>query len=86
MVIEKFEDLDSLIKIHAQIICEREGHKRILIGHHGDKLKQIGTYAREDLEEFFGTKIFLDLWIMVKENWRDSAYNVANFGYKKEDE
>jgi len=86
VVIEQFEDLDTLIRIHAQIICERDSHKRILIGHHGDKLKQIGTYAREDLEEFFGTKIFLDLWIKVKENWRDSAYNVANFGYKKEDD
>lgn len=85
VLIEKFEDEDTLIRIYAQIICERETHKRILIGHHGDKLKQIGTYAREDMEEFFGTKVFLELWVKVKENWRDSEFSVANFGYKKED-
>lgn len=84
VVIEKFEDKGKLLRIRAEIICERETHKGILIGKNGEMLKQIGTYAREDMEAFFGTKIYLDLWVKVKENWRDSNFNLTNFGYGKE--
>lgn len=84
VVIDKFTDEDTLISISATIVCERSTHKGILIGKNGDKLKQIGSYAREDLEKFFGTKVYLELWVKVKENWRDSAYSVSNFGYTEE--
>lgn len=85
VVIEAFEETPKLLKIRAEIFCERESHKRILLGKQGSMLKTIGTYAREDLERFFGIKVFLDLWVKVKENWRDSAFQLANFGYNKKD-
>ena len=81
VVIEAFEEKKDLISIRAEIFCERESHKGILIGKHGATLKKIGTYAREDLEAFLGVKVYLNLWIKVKENWRDSAAQVANFGF-----
>lgn len=83
VVIEEFREKKDLLSIRAEIYCERESHKRILIGKNGEMLKKIGTYAREDLEKFFGVKVYLDLWVKVKENWRDSDYLVANLGYDK---
>lgn len=85
VVIEAFEEGKKLIKIRAEIFCERESHKRIILGKHGSMLKTIGTYAREDLEKFFGIQVFLDLWVKVKENWRDSVFQLSNFGYNKND-
>ena len=84
VVIEQFKDEGSLIRIHAEIYCEKASHKGILVGKGGTELKRIGTYARQDLEAIFGTKVFLDLWVKVKENWRDSTASVANFGYRDE--
>ena len=84
VVIEAFEESKSLIKIRAEIFCERESHKRIIIGAKGQCLKTIGSYAREDMEKFFGTKVFLDLWVKVKENWRDSNFMLNNFGYSED--
>ena len=85
VVIEEFKDDGGLLRIRAEIFCEREGHKRILIGKGGAALKRIGTYAREDLEAFFGCKVFLDLWVKCKENWRDSNYVISDFGYREDD-
>ncbi len=85
VVIEAFEEKPKLLKIRAEIFCERDSHKRIILGKQGSMLKTIGTYAREDLENFFGIKVFLDLWVKVKENWRDSAVQLSNFGYDKKD-
>ena len=51
----------------------------------GEELRRIGTYAREDLEKLLGTKVYLDLWVKVKENWRESEVSVSNFGYRRED-
>ena len=84
VVIEAFEESKSLIKIRAEIFCERESHKRIIIGSKGQCLKTIGSYAREDMEKFFGTKVFLDLWVKVKENWRDSNFMLNSFGYSED--
>ena len=81
VVIEEFEETPKIINIRAEIFCERENHKSIIIGKNGATLKQIGTYAREDLEKFFGIKIYLNLWVKVKENWRDNNFNLKNFGY-----
>ncbi len=81
VVIEGFEDVRGhLLNIRAEIYCEKAGHKGIIIGKNGSMLKKIGTYAREDMEEFFSTKVNLNLWVKVKENWRDSAVQITNFG------
>ncbi len=85
VVIEEFKEEGKLLSIRAEIFCEREAHKRIIIGKQGAMLKKIGTYAREDLEAFFGVKIYLDLWVKVKENWRDDLVNLSNFGFNKND-
>ena len=85
MVIEDFKEEGKLLSIRAEIFCERDAHKRIIIGKQGSQLKKIGTYAREDLEAFFGVKVYLDLWVKVKENWRDDIVNLNNFGFNKND-
>ena len=85
VVIEEFKDEGSLISIRAEIFCEKSSHKGIIVGKNGASLKLIGSYAREDLEKLFGTKVYLNLWVKVKENWRESARTVGNFGYRDED-
>ena len=84
VVIEDFTDENTLIKIRAEIYCERAAHKKIIIGKGGEMLKKIGTYAREDLEVMFGCKVYLDLWIRVKENWRDNRAMLQNLGFRDE--
>lgn len=84
VVIEDFTDENTLIKIRAEIYCERAAHKKIIIGKGGEMLKKIGTYAREDLEVMFGCKVYLDLWVRVKENWRDNRAMLQNLGFRDE--
>ncbi len=84
VVIEQFKDEGSLISIRAEIFCEKASHKGIIVGKGGASLKLIGSYARADLEKMFGTKVYLDLWVKVKENWRESARTVGNFGYRED--
>ncbi len=84
VVIEGFEEEGELLRVRAEIFCEKKSHKGIIIGKGGATLKTIGTYAREDMEKLFGTKVFLDLWVKIKENWRDSLAAVRNFGYHDE--
>ncbi|MBQ8447464.1 MAG: GTPase Era [Clostridia bacterium] len=84
VVIEAWNESSKLIKIRAEIFCEKESHKPIIIGKHGDMLKKIGSMAREDMEKLFGVKVFLDLWVKVKENWREQNAAIANFGFKDE--
>lgn len=81
VVIEEFKDEETLISIRAEIFCEKASHKGIIVGKNGETLKKIGTYAREDMEAFFGVKVYLNLWVKVKENWRDSDFNLNNFGF-----
>ena len=83
VVIEKFTEdpKTGMVSIHATVYCERASHKGIILGKGGEGLKRIGTYARQDIENLLGTKVYLNLWVKVKENWRDSAATVANFGY-----
>ena len=80
--ITKFSERDSgIIDIEATIYCEKPSHKGIIIGKNGQMLKKISTMAREDCEKFMGTKVYLQTWVKVKENWRDSQYLIGNFGY-----
>ena len=85
VVIEEFKDEGGLLRIRAEIFCEKASHKGIIVGKNGASLKLIGTYAREDLEKLFGAKVYLNLWVKVKENWRESARTVSNFGYREEE-
>ena len=84
--IEDFKEEKGMISVRAEIYCERESHKRIILGRGGAMLKKIGTYAREDAEALFGTKVYLDLWVKVKENWRDRPSLLSDLGYKEEEE
>lgn len=72
---------DGIIDLEATIYCEKASHKGIIIGKHGAMLKKIGEDARKDIEEFMGTKVFLQTWVKVKEKWRDSNSLLRNFGY-----
>lgn len=85
VVIEEYRDTGNLTKIRAEIICEKQSHKQIIIGKGGEVLKKVGMYSREELEKVTGSKIFLDLWVRVKENWREREGLVSNFGYNKKD-
>lgn len=73
---------NGLIEIHANIYCEKESHKGIIIGKNGDMLKKIGTYARQDAERLLGSKVFLKLWVKTKEDWRNSDFVLRELGYK----
>ena len=84
VVIEEFKDEGGLIRIRAEIFCEKPSHKGIIVGKNGAELKMVGSYAREDLEKLFGAKVYLNLWVKVKENWRESRAAVGNFGYREE--
>ena len=80
--IERFSEReDGVLEVDATIYCEKASHKGIIIGKHGEMLKKISTMARVDCERFFGSKVFLQTWVKVRENWRDNARMIRNFGY-----
>ena len=72
---------DGIIDMDVTIYCEKASHKGIIIGKKGAMLKKIGELARADIEAFMGTKVFLQTWVKVKENWRDSQAQLRNFGF-----
>ena len=75
---------DEVVEVDATIYCEKNSHKGIIIGKGGAMLKKVSSLARRDMEKFMGTKIFLQTWVKVKENWRDNPAAIQNFGYKGE--
>lgn len=82
VVIEKMKTRDNgILDIDATIFCERDTHKRIIIGKNGAMLKKISTFARQDIENFFDCKVFLQTWVKVKEDWRNRAQILQNFGF-----
>ena len=82
VVIQKMKTRENgILDIDATIFCEKESHKRILIGKNGAMLKKISTFARQDMERFFDCKVFLQVWIKVKEDWRNRAQLLQNFGF-----
>lgn len=82
VVIEKMKTRDNgILDIDATIFCERDTHKRIIIGKNGAMLKKISTFARQDIENFFDCKVFLQTWVKVKEDWRNRARILQNFGF-----
>lgn len=79
--IEKFKEVKGVIDIEAVITCERDSHKGIIIGKSGRKLKGIGKSARLELEDIFGIKVNMKLWVRVRKNWRESDVQLKNLGY-----
>jgi GTP-binding protein Era len=86
VVVTKFSqrEEDDIIDLDVTIYCEKQSHKGIIIGKNGAMLKKIGELARKDIEQFMGAKVFLQTWVKVKENWRDSDSLLRNFGFTDE--
>ena len=83
--VTKFTERDNgIIDMDVTIYCEKDSHKGIIIGKKGAMLKKIGELARTDIEAFMGTKVFLQTWVKVKENWRDSNAQLRNFGFTEQ--
>ncbi|MCR4710968.1 MAG: GTPase Era [Clostridia bacterium] len=78
------KDGAELTEISAVIYCEKKSHKGIILGRQGKKIKGISKAARLEIEALLGTRVFLELWVKVKENWRDSDIAIANFGYRSD--
>ena len=83
--VTKFSERDNgIIDLEVTIYCEKDSHKGIIIGKKGAMLKKIGELARRDIETFMGTKVYLQTWVKVKENWRDSLAQLRNFGFNND--
>ena len=75
----------NIVDIEAVIVCERESHKRIIIGKKGAMIKEIGTQARVEMENLLDMKVNLRLWVKVRIDWRDSDILLKNYGYNKKE-
>ena len=87
VVIDKFDEEKSkthnrMLRISATIVVERDGHKAMVIGDKGERLKRIGTEARQELEKLMDAKVFLELWVKVRSGWADDEARVRSFGYE----
>ena len=87
VIVEKFEEEPSpkhgrMIRIAATVVVERDGHKAMVIGDKGERLKRIGTEARQELEKLMGAKVFLEIWVKVRTGWADDEARVRSFGYE----
>ena len=87
VIIDKFSEepgktVSRMVRIAATIIVERDGHKAMVIGDKGERLKQIGTMARQELEKLMDAKVFLELWVKVRSGWADDEARVRSFGYE----
>lgn len=81
VVVDSFKEEDTIIKVRAEIIVERESQKGILIGHMGKALKKVGVESRKDMETFFGKQIFIELVVKVVKDWRSSDAQLKKYGY-----
>ena len=83
--VTRFSERDSgVIDLDVTIYCEKASHKGIIIGKNGAMLKKIASHAREDIERFMGTKVYMQTWVKVKENWRDNLNYIRSFGYDEQ--
>ena len=83
VLIEKFQEREDIIDIHATIYCEKSSHKSMIIGKNGNMIKKIGIQSRKDLEEMLNFKVNLKLWVKVKENWRNKEALLHTLGYEE---
>jgi GTP-binding protein Era len=81
VLVQEFKEKTTLTKISADIILQRETQKGIVLGHEGKMIKQLGTLARKDIEEFIGRKVFLELFVKVRPKWRDNEMQLREYGY-----
>ncbi len=81
VVVQEFKEKQTLIKIRADIVVQRETQKGIILGDKGSMIKQLGTLSRKELEEFLGQKVFLELFVKVRPKWRDSETHLKEYGY-----
>ena len=82
VVLDQFEELAGLHRIAATIVVERDAHKAMVIGAGGERLKRIGSEARQELERLLGAKVFLQLWVKVRSGWADDEAHLRSFGYE----
>jgi GTP-binding protein Era len=82
VLIEKFEQEGNLRRVFAAILVERDGHKAMLIGQKGARLKEISTQARLDMEKLFGGPVYLEIWVKVKSGWADNEAGLRAYGYE----
>ncbi|MCR4655646.1 MAG: GTPase Era [Lachnospiraceae bacterium] len=83
VVIDKWEEKETIVDIEASIVCEKDSHKGIIIGKQGVMLKKIGSAARYEIEKLLETQVYLRLWVKVRKDWRDSDILLKNYGYKE---
>jgi GTP-binding protein Era len=79
--IEKFDEQDEIIHLHALILVERDSQKSIVIGKQGQRLKLVGSEARKDIEALLGKKLMLKLWVKVKQGWSDDSRALKSLGF-----
>lgn len=84
VTIEEWTEKPGVVSIRAEIYCEKASHKGIIIGKHAECIRSIGTKARADIEKMLDARVYLDLYVRVKENWRDSDFNINSFGYNED--
>ncbi len=84
--ITRMKEKPKVTEVHATIYCERKTHKGIIIGKNGEMLKKIGTMARADIEKMLDKKVYLELWVKIKNDWRNSDFLIKNFGYKEDED
>jgi GTP-binding protein Era len=81
VLVQEFKEKETLTKIQADIIVQRETQKGILLGEGGKMIRQLGTEARKEIEEFIGRKVFLELFVKVRPKWRDNEWQLREYGY-----
>lgn len=81
VLVNEYKEKDTIVKIQADVIVSRETQKAIIIGDKGKMIKQLGTMARKDIEEFIGQKVFLELFVKVRPKWRDNDIQLKEYGY-----
>ena len=81
-MVNEFKEKETLVKIQADIIVQRESQKAIIIGDKGKMIREVGTLARKDIEAFIGRKVFLELFIKVRPKWRDNEMQLNEYGYQ----
>ena len=81
VMVDKYEETPSILRIHATLHVERDAHKKILIGHKGEMLKKVGTLARKELEKLLGTKIYLEMFVKVVPGWRENPMRVRELNW-----
>ena len=83
--VTRFSERDSgIIDLDVTIYCEKDSHKGIIIGKNGEMIKKISSHARQDIERFMGTKVYMETWVKVKENWRDNVNFIRDVGYRED--